>query len=160
MNNDYIDGFLKFALDQGCSGEEAVNLFKFAAETDPGVAEAAGLGAGISAPGPEQLGQGQPGLEGQGIPPEIEQLIQSLPPEVLQQLMMEIEQELQGGMPKQGSDNSEASTLCKTAEYAEGFLSAAKAEASELSEPCFGIPPCNSCSISIISCCNTSGGKL
>lgn len=155
MNNDYIEGFLKSAQAHNIGRDEAMNVLKAAAEEDPSVAAAAGLGA----PGPEQLGAGQPPLPGGeggegGIPPEIEELIQSLPPEVLQQLMAEIEQEIsqgqggppqagppggmppQGGpppgppggmspgMPKQGSDNSVL--LCKTAEYVDGFFEAAR----------------------------------
>ena len=101
--------------------------------------------AGSGAPGAEQMAQGQPPLPGaegdSGIPPELEQLINSLPPEVLQQLLAEVEQELQGGgdpsqqggdpsqqgglppegMPKQGSEL----ILAKTAAYQEGFLEAA-----------------------------------
>ena len=101
MNNDYLDGFIAVLTKEGLSKDEAMELYKSAAHEDPN-AQAAGIGAGISAPGPQQLGQGQPPLPGGddgagGIPPEIEQLIQSLPPEVLQQLLAEIQQEVQGG---------------------------------------------------------------
>ena len=149
MNNDFIDGFFKVAIDNGLSADDAVTLYK-RAQQDPNAAAA--MQAGISTPGPEQLGQGQPPLPtdpsgGAGVPPEIEQLIQSLPPEVLQQLIAEIEQQMGGagdpnsqGQPPQGMEQghpahaghapekqgSDTSLLCKTAEYKEGFLEEAK----------------------------------
>ena len=140
MNTEYVDGFLSASMQAGLSKEEATELLKLAAAEDPNMAAALAGGA------PQQLGQGQPPLPaapegGGGVPPEIEELIQSLPPEVLQQLIAEIEQEMQHGgvqppqghppqghppqghppqgMPKQG----EESILSKTAEYAEGFFS-------------------------------------
>lgn len=56
------------------------------------------LQAGMQAPPPPDAAQGQPpaGPEG-ALPPELEQLINSLPPEALQQLLAEIQQELEAG---------------------------------------------------------------
>ena len=134
--NDYTNGFIQTAKKNGISEKEASELLKAAAAADPAVAQQ--MQAGSGAPGAEQMAQGQPPLPGaegdSGIPPELEQLINSLPPEVLQQLLAEVEQELQGGgdpsqqgglppegMPKQGSEL----ILAKTAAYQEGFLEAA-----------------------------------
>lgn len=146
--NSYVTGFLETAKRNGISDKEASTLLKIAVAADPGVAEQAGMQAGIGAPGPEQLGAGQPpmpGAEGgdSGIPPELEQLIASLPPEVLQQLLAEVEQELSGGgaggpppgaggpPPGAGGPPPEQMKqgefiLAKTAEYQEGFLEAAR----------------------------------
>lgn len=149
--NDYTNGFIETAKKNGISEKEATNLLKAAAQADPAIAEQ--MQAGSGAPGAEQMAQGQPPLPGgegdSGIPPELEQLINSLPPEVLEQLLAEVEQELQGGgdpaaqgappqgmppeamqggmppegMPKQGSARD--TILAKTAEYQEGFVEAA-----------------------------------
>jgi hypothetical protein len=113
MNTEYVTGFVKTAMDLGgLTQEAAIGLLKVAAEADPAVAQAAGVGAGVGAQPPGAIGAGQPPLPGDpsqgqgGIPPELEQMIASLPPEVLQQLLAELEQEAQGqggqGMPPQG----------------------------------------------------------
>ena len=158
--NSYVTGFLDSAKQNGIPEKEAMTILKAACAADPALAKEAnmqpgGMQAGLGAPGPEQTGAGQPPLpqgggEG-GIPPELEELINSLPPEVLQQLLAEVEQELQGGgqggpppqdagapqggppqgglppegMPKQGSAK-EDTILAKTAEYQEGFLEASQ----------------------------------
>lgn len=161
--NDYVKGFIDSAKSNGVSERDAMNVLKAASAADPAVAQQAQLQAGVSAPGPESLGGGQPpmpGGEGGGLPPELEQLINSLPPELLEQLLQEVSQELQGGeggqggpppgppgaqgpggdpnmqgmggpppdqgFPKQGSADDEF-ILAKTAEYKEGFASAARA---------------------------------
>lgn len=122
MDPNTINGFLKAASDFGLSKNESEELLKLANQ-DQQAAMAAGQDAQQA-----QLGAGQPPLptEDAGIPPEVEELINSLPPEVLQQLMAEIEQELSGaaaGQEKQSADST--LLLSKTAEYVEGFFEAA-----------------------------------
>lgn len=144
MNNDYIDGFLKAAIDNGLSQEETLMLYKLAEHPADPAAAGLPVQAGVNTPDPSQLGAGQPGLEGgpgaQGVPPELEQLIQSLPPEVLQQLIAEIEQEMggaghtgappqghhQGHQPPPGPEKQGSALLCNTPEYQAGFMEAAR----------------------------------
>ena len=160
MSTAYIDGFVKRAQDAGLSKEQAMSFLKSAMDPaslanagggDP--SQGGGIpggGAGGPPPGADPS-QGQPPQSNGGIPPEIEQMIQQLPPEVLQQLVQEIEAELgqggQGGDPSQagaggpppGADPSQGGgdpsqggmmppkqgsekLLAKEAKYVEGFI--------------------------------------
>lgn len=150
--NSYVTGFIEQAKKNGVADKEAMQILKAAAAADPNVAAQAGMQAGISAPGPESMGSGQPPLPtgGQGgLPPELEQLINSLPPEVLAQLLQEVEAELKGGASPEGAQGHEGAEgaeaaamapqghqqkqgsekdliLAKTAKYQEGFLEASR----------------------------------
>ena len=143
--NSYVKGFIEQAKKNGISEKEAMTVLKTAAAADPAIADQAQLQAGVGAPGPESIGGGQPPLptggEDSGLPPELEQLINSLPPEVLAQLLQEVEAELQGGgeggegsdpnmgnAPEQSKQASvkEDLILAKTAEYQEGFIEASR----------------------------------
>ena len=158
--SNYVTGFMEAAKKYGISEKQAMFSLKAAAAADPAIAAQAGMGGppqgAAPQPPPQDLGGGQPPLPGdggQGIPPELEQLINSLPPEVLQQLLAEVQQELQGGGgggdggqggPPQGGPQgggmggppqhghhkqgsaAEDLILAKTAGYQEGFLEAAK----------------------------------
>lgn len=122
--SDYVTGFMDVAKKYGISEKQAMFSLKAAASADPAIAAQAGL----SQQPPADLGSGQPPLPGdQGIPPELEELINSLPPEVLEQLLAEVQAELSGGegQQKQASFSGDM-ILAKTAEYQEGFLQAAK----------------------------------
>ena len=102
MNKATFDGFVKRAQEAGISAVEASNLFKQATGMDPAAMAQGGdpsQGAGGPPPGHPHHGGGHGGPDmggGMGVPPELEQLIQQLPPEVLQQLVQEIEAEMQG----------------------------------------------------------------
>ena len=118
MNKAYIEGFTKKAQEAGLTVQQAQTLLKQAGMDPSMMAAAGGAGAGPgqsptgdpSAGGPP--GQGAPpdptggqggaagmaaGGGGMGVPPELEQMLQSLPPEVLQQLVQEIQAELGNG---------------------------------------------------------------
>ena len=122
MSNDLYEQFIKVAADQGIDPATANELYN---SQSPAEGEASA----------------QPTQES-GIPPELEQMIHNLPPEAIQQLIAELEQEMatqQGGqqsapqqgdeqmmmpqdqMPKQASD-----ALIKQADYVDGFIAAAK----------------------------------
>ena len=149
--NSYVKGFIEQAKKNGVSEKEAMTVLKAAAAADPAIAQQAQMQAGMSAQGPQDIGEGQPPLptEGDsGLPPELEQLINSLPPEVLAQLLQEVEAELQGGEGGEGGQGApppagdpsagnapgqakqasvkEDSILAKTAEYQEGFIEASR----------------------------------
>jgi hypothetical protein len=101
MNKEYINGFVKRAQEAGIDEATALSLLKKVANHPGADPNAAGLQAGGMAPPPEQVvpqGAAEGGLPAEGgIPPELEQLINQLPPEVLAQIVQEIEQQLQGG---------------------------------------------------------------
>lgn len=121
MNKAYIDGFIKRAQEAGYNLAQAKNLLKQAG-FDPSQGDSSqgmppggpggdpSMGGGMPPQGgdPSQgmdPSQGAPDMGGSaGVPPELEQLIQNLPPEVLQQLVEEIQAELGngGGDPSQG----------------------------------------------------------
>lgn len=134
MNKEYITGFIKRAQEAGLSTAQANVLLKQAG-FDPSMADPAqGGDPAQAAPQPaphHDPSQGAPDIGAGGVPPEIEQMIQQLPPEVLQQLLAEIQAELGNGgdagagadpaagmPPKQGSE----AILAKEASYQEGFL--------------------------------------
>lgn len=98
MNKSTFDGFVKRAQEAGISLFDATNLFKQATGVDPSAMMAGGGAGGPPPQGGGDPSQGAPDISGgQGIPPELEQLIQQLPPEVLQQLVQEIEAEIANG---------------------------------------------------------------
>jgi DNA-binding transcriptional MerR regulator len=99
MNEYQISGFIKKAQNLGLSNEAIRSLLK---EANDGGMPAGGPppmdpSAGAGGPPPMDPSAGGPPGAGGGVPPEIEQLIQQLPPEVLQQLVQEIEAELANG---------------------------------------------------------------
>lgn len=99
MKKEYIEGFVKRAQELGIDKDTALGLVNKTAN-HPGGGLEGGMQAGGAAPDPAAIaGAAGPGGAGggQGIPPEIEQLIDQLPPEVLAQLVQEIEQQLGGG---------------------------------------------------------------
>jgi hypothetical protein len=126
-NNQYcIAGFVKRAQAAGLSETEALALLDKAAGAmdgsqgqDPNAMMQAGSMAGDPNQSvPQNLGIGGPqggpppqgGDPSGGIPPELEQMISQLPPEVLAQLVQEIEAEMggqggQGGPPQGGDPN-------------------------------------------------------
>lgn len=157
MNKAYIDGFIKRAQEAGFSPAQASQMLKEATGLDPSQLGAGGpggdpsQGGGMPPQGGDPSQQGMPDASGGlGVPPEIEQLIQQLPPEVLQQLVQEIEAELAnggqgggdpsmqggdpsqgGGMPPQGGGmpmdpsmgkQGSVKILAKEASYIEGFV--------------------------------------
>lgn len=117
----FVNGFTKKAQELGLNDGQIKNaLHKIANQgIDPAMLAAAGGGdpsQGAGAP-PPPGGGGAPGgapagpdlSGGLGVPPEIEQAIQQLPPEVLEQLLAEIQAELGnsgGGDPSAGADPS------------------------------------------------------
>lgn len=110
MNNEY---FLKKAEQLGLSAEATLELFKIAHGghhhgMPPAGADPSAMPPGTAAP-PADPSAGAPDIGAGGVPPEIEQLIQQLPPEVLAQLVQEIEAELgNGGAAAGGADASAA----------------------------------------------------
>lgn len=124
--------FIKFLVKAASSGldyKTTVELYKQA--NDPG------LQAGGQAPNPaDVVPGGAPPMAGDAtLPPELEQMIDSLPPEVLAQLVQQIEAELQQGgaqggpMPGAPSPEKQGSVddrlIAKEAEYIDGFLTRA-----------------------------------
>ena len=113
MNKETLVGFVKRAQEAGIPVAEATKLFKQATGMDPAAMMAQGdpsqggppPGAGGPPPGHPHHGHpghggGDPAAMGGGaggVPPELEQLISQLPPEVLAQLVQEIEAEMQHG---------------------------------------------------------------
>jgi len=95
MKKEYIEGFVKRAQENGIDRETALGLVNKVANA-PGAGLEGGMQAGGAAPDPSQVSPTQGAGACRGIPPEIEQLIDQLPPEVLAQLVQEIEQELSG----------------------------------------------------------------
>lgn len=96
MKKEYIEGFIKRAALAGIDKETAAQLLsKVAHPGMPGADPSGGLQAGSQAPDPS--GAVPPNMASGGVPPELEQIINSLPPEVLAQLVQEIEAELGGG---------------------------------------------------------------
>ena len=124
MSNDLYEQFIKVADDQGIDPATADQLYN-------------------SQPPAEGEASAQPAQES-GIPPELEQMIHNLPPETIQQLIAELEQEMatqQGGQqpaPQQGGEQmmmppdqmpkqaSVSEPLIKQADYVDGFIAAAK----------------------------------
>lgn len=105
-NNNYcIAGFVKRAQQAGITESQALEFLSKMANGMDGQDPSAMLqqGAGSMAGDPNQsvppnMAAPQGGApQGQGIPPELEQMISQLPPEVLAQLVQEIEAEMQGG---------------------------------------------------------------
>lgn len=137
MNKAFIDGFIKAAEELGLSTAEAKQLMKSALDIDPAALEAAGA-PGVDAGGVPDAGLGaalsvgdasDPNAAadagGDELPPELEQLIQSLPPETLQQLLAEIQAELQ--QSEAGAVGVDPNAIvAKQAEYVEGFFKAAE----------------------------------
>src|SRR4051812_13447417 len=123
MNRATYNGFIKRAQEAGLTQKQANQMFKEATGMDPSQLpmdpSMQGGAPAQAQPQPPQHhghehhgGGGQPpqgggappdASGGLGVPPDIEQLIQQLPPEVLQQLVQEIEAELShggGGQPQ------------------------------------------------------------
>lgn len=116
-----------------------MNIANLVKKANPGLPE------GVSLPPPPQGATPAGGPAEAGLPPELEQLINSLPPEVLQQLLAEVEQQLgseaQAGTQPQDQgqmlpQNPNAMDPTKQAEaivaydknYIDGFMSAAQAQ--------------------------------
>ena len=120
MNNAYINGFVAEAKKSGLSDKVAIQLLSKLADAntqmfqDP-AASAGGPPPGAGAPPPGAGGpppmdpaqaadpNAQTAVPNTGVPPEIEQLIQQLPPEVLEQLLAEIQAEIANGQGGQGA---------------------------------------------------------
>lgn len=114
MNNSVFENFIKAAAQAGINLDDAFELYNLKTAND------------MVAP--------QPPAEDSEVPAELEQLIQQLPPEAIQQLIAELEQQMAGQqdgavmspeeeMPKQASVNE---PLIKQAAYVDGFIEAAK----------------------------------
>lgn len=110
MNNNQhcIAGFVKRAQQSGLSEAEALALLEKTADQMGGgqpPIQAGNMAGDPNQSVPQNLGVGGGDPSGQGgIPPELEQMISQLPPEVLAQLVQEIEAEMggQGGDPNGG----------------------------------------------------------
>lgn len=108
-------GFLKAAQEQGYTQQQAAYLWKQKVANDPSMmggdpSQAGGMPPqGGMPPGPQDASLPQPPPDGAAptANPELaqlEQLLQSLPPEQLEQIIQQIQAELQGG----GGDPSQA----------------------------------------------------
>jgi len=115
MSKNTFENFIKIAVESGVPAEDAVALYDIKLAEDMPVA-------------PEQASE---------LPPELEQMIQQLPPEAIQQLIAELEQQM--AMQQQGGQLAEAAPmeempkqaellepLIKQPAYVDGFIMAAK----------------------------------
>lgn len=86
-----------------------------------------GLQSGAAAPNVQDV---VPQGEDLGLPPEIQSLIDNLPPEVLEQVLAAVESEMQeaqgGGQPQPDLQEDPNGMVAKTAAYKEGFFEHAR----------------------------------